>query len=569
MRRSPAAKNSSAMASKSARLARLTTRTLRCDARCNAWFRTHPDVTRRTRRRDLRWGFFPSSGLLSAAVKSVREIVGLVAKWTRDWRVRVLVPVVLINLGVFVGLYTLMYRYAMGNLVNTHKFGAMLLLDDLELDLHDLAFAHNRAQLQKRLDEHASGRKLLAVTVYDSAGVPVASTRGAPSEREIAQAQVILTRPGHPAMWLTEGEHANIFGVRALRNADQCAVCHERASALGAIQIGIDMAGPLAEAKTRVRRNFAMAGGTWLGLLALMFWTGGFVIGRPLAAIEKTMSAAGATPAGTKRHDLESLASRMHETLWGLIRTQRQRDEQIAKHMARAEQLASLGQLAAGLTHEIKNPLAGVSAAVELLRDEGDGAYREVHEQILGELRRVNTTVDGLLRLGKPQPPQRTDVDLARLTREVTSLFSARLRRQGVTLETTIADDLPTLQLDSGLLVQLLINLLTNSMQATDRGGTINVLVAPFPRMDGVLISVADSGRGIAREHLDRIFDPFFTTKEEGTGLGLPICKQIVEQHGGTMQIESEPGEGTRVLLLFPDANAMHERLTNGAAATG
>lgn len=502
-------------------------------------------------------------------MQKARELIGSAAKWSRDWRVRVLVPVVLINVGVFAGLYTLMHRYSMSNLVNTHKFGAMLLLDELELDLHDLAFAHDRSALQKRLDQHAVGRRLLAVTVYDPSGTPIASTRESVSRRELAQAQVVLTKSDHPAMWLTEGEHANIFGVRALRNAEQCAVCHERASALGAIQIGIDMAGPLSEAKARVRRNFAMAGGAWLGLLTLMFWAGGFVIGRPLAAIEKTMNAAGATSDAARRHDLGSLAARMHETVWGLIRTQRQRDEEISKHMARAEQLASLGQLAAGLTHEIKNPLAGVAAAVELLRDEGDGSQREVHEQILSELRRVNTTVDGLLRLGKPQPPQRTGVDLARVTREVTSLFAARLRRQGVALQTEIGEDVPTLQLDSGLMVQLLMNLLTNSMQATDRGGAIRVLVAPFPRHDGVVLSVADTGRGIAPEHLDRIFDPFFTTKEEGTGLGLPICKQIVEQHGGTMEIESEPGSGTRVTMLLPDSNAAEEKLRDGVAAAG
>jgi two-component system sensor histidine kinase AtoS len=175
----------------------------------------------------------------------------------------------------------------------------------------------------------------------------------------------------------------------------------------------------------------------------------------------------------------------------------------------------------------------------------------------------VNATVDGLLRLGKPQPPQRAEVDLGRVTREVTSLFGARLRRHGVQLETEVADEIPPLQLDSGLMVQLLMNLLTNAMQATDRGGTIKVLVAPFPRSDGVIVAVSDTGCGIAREHMERIFDPFFTTKEEGTGLGLPICRQIVEQHGGTMQIESEQGKGTRVMLLFPGSDV------DGAVAAG
>jgi two-component system NtrC family sensor kinase len=515
-------------------------------------------------------------------VKTVRELGVVIAKLSRDWRVRVLVPVVLVNIGAFIGLYTLMYRYSMENLVKTHKFGAMLLLDELELDLHDLAFAHNRAELQRRLTQHASGRELLAVTVYDSQGQVVASTRGTPSVQEIAQAQVILTKPDHPAMWLTEGAQANIFGVRAVRNAEQCAVCHERAAALGAIQIGIDMAGPLADAKTRVRRNFSMAGGAWFGMLALMFWAGGVAIGRPLAAMEKSISSTG-LGRGTRRHDLDSLATRVHESLWGLIRSQQQREQDIARQMARAQQLASLGQLAAGLTHEIKNPLAGVSAAVELLRDESDATRREVHEQILAELRRVTSTVNGLLRLGRPQPPQRTAVDLARVAREVASLFSARLRRHGITLETEISDGIPPLSLDSGLIVQVLINLLTNAMQATERGGRISLLVAPFPRADGVIITISDDGCGIPRDHLERVFDPFFTTKEEGTGLGLAICKQMVEQHGGTLQIESEEGRGTRVLLLLPDMNALAihapaanpgtephpKEETHGAAAAG
>jgi hypothetical protein len=256
-------------------------------------------------------------------------------KWTRDWRIRVLVPVVAAT-GAFVGLYA-WWTVVMTNLVNTHKFAAILLLDELELDLHDLSIAHNPAELQRRVDQHASARQLLAVNVYDSIGKPVASTRGTPSAREIAQAQVVLTKSDHPAMWLTEGANANIFGVRALRVADRCAVCHRSAPALGAIQVGIDMTGPLAEAKGRVRRNFAMAGGAWLALLALMFWAGGVVIGRPLAAIEKTINAAGADDTSSKRHDLNALASRMHETLWGLIRAQRQRDHDIAKHMARAD----------------------------------------------------------------------------------------------------------------------------------------------------------------------------------------------------------------------------------------
>ncbi len=497
------------------------------------------------------------------------------AKISRDWRVRVLVPVLLINLAAFGGLYWLMYRYALGNLVNTHKFGATMLLDQVEIDLRDLQVAHNRALLASRLQQHAGAAPMLAINVYSGDGQAVASTIGTPTAEQQTQVRVVLSQPSHPTMWMSEGESPQLFGVRAIRNGPTCMQCHGSATqVLGAIQLGVDMKAALAGARSRVRRNFAMAGAAWLALLALMFWAGGVVIGRPLAAMEKSITAVGLEPDGKsgRGHDLDALAHRVHDSLWGLIHAQRKRDEDITRHMARAEQLASLGQLAAGLTHEIKNPLAGVSAALELLRDEQGGDDVGIYDQMLAELRRVSGTVTALLRLAKPQPPQRTHVDLSRLAKEVASLFAARVRRQGVALELEISESVPSLQLDSGLMVQLLMNLLTNAMQATDRGGVQKVQVAPFPRCDGVVLAVSDTGRGIAAEHLERIFDPFFTTKEEGTGLGLPICKQIVDQHGGTIRIESEPGKGTRVMVLFPDlaaAEPEEKEQTHGAVAAG
>jgi signal transduction histidine kinase len=500
------------------------------------------------------------------------------AELSRDWRVRVLVPVLLINAAAFGGLYWLMYRYALGNLVNTQKFGATMLLDQIELDLRDLQIVHSRAQLNARLRSHAATTQLLAINLYNAAGQPIASTRESPQPAELAQLRVLMVQPNHPTMWLSQGESPTLFGVRALGNGPTCMECHgSRPAVLGAIQLAVDMSVPMRDARTRVRRNFSLAGAAWVGLLALMFWTGGVVIGRPLARMEQTFKSAGIDGQESPRHDLGALANRVHDSLWGLIDAQRKREEDITQHMARAEQLAALGQLAAGLTHEIKNPLAGVYSALELLRDEredagddrsGGGSSRAIYDQLLSELRRVSQTVNSLLRLGKPQPPQRTDVDLTRLAREVTSLFGARLRRQGVTLKVE-ASEVPTLQLDSGLMVQLLMNLLTNAMQATDRGGTIHVLVAPFPRNDGVVFAVSDNGRGISASDQERIFDPFFTTKEEGTGLGLPICKQIVEQHRGTIRIESEPGVGTRVIVLLPLAAAETENASHGLVAAG
>jgi signal transduction histidine kinase len=183
---------------------------------------------------------------------------------------------------------------------------------------------------------------------------------------------------------------------------------------------------------------------------------------------------------------------------------------------------------------------------------------------MVAELRRVTNTVGSLLRLAKPNPPRRSDVNLVQSVRDVATIFLPRFRRAGVSLRVECSQDIPVLRLDASLIAQLLINLLTNSLQATTRGGSVDIFVAPFPRRDGVALAVSDTGRGIAPEHAERVFDPFFTTKEEGTGLGLAICRQIVEQHGGTISIESELGKGTRVIVLFPDTEERHVAVAAG-----
>ena len=485
----------------------------------------------------------------------------------RDWRIRTIAPVIVIHLLAFTALYVFMYRFAVSNLINTHKFGAAIVLDELELTFNDTMVDHGASALRMRMSRQAEVQHLVSLNLYDASGRPIISARGEPSTRDLTEASVILAHPDLHTAWITrdddpQNKNTLLVGMRVLDNKDECRSCHAgNAKRIGAIQMGLDLTQPIADAKSRVQQKFGLVGVVWLALISLMMWLRGVVIGRPLARIENSLTAAGSAHDLSQVHDLEALAHQLNSTLWGLVDGQRQREEDIARHMVRAEQLASLGEIAAGLTHEIKNPVAGVIAALEVLGSEGATPQsHEVYGQMLSELRRVSATLDSLLRLARPQPPQRAEVDMARVVREVTSLFTARLRRQGIAFDVEIAESVPILPLDSGLMVQLLVNLLTNSMQACERGGSVRVLLAPFPRHDGVVLAVSDTGRGIDAGTIDRVFDPFFTTKEEGTGLGLAICRQIVEQHGGTITVESERGRGTRFVVLLPDLTAKETR---------
>ena len=231
-----------------------------------------------------------------------------------------------------------------------------------------------------------------------------------------------------------------------------------------------------------------------------------------------------------------------------LIREQRAR----LKRLYRAERLATAGELAAGASHEIRNPLTSIRSAIQHLRgDYEDGSARAaLIDDILAEVDRINGIVEALLSFARPTEVQFQAVDLAELVRHTVTLVEAAARAGGVTLQVGVPESLP-LAADSNLLKQVILNVMMNALQAMPDGGTLTVSAKRAGRI--VEISVSDTGGGIAPEDLERIFDPFYTTKADGTGLGLSVCYRIVQRHGGEMEVESELGVGTTLIIRLPE----------------
>ena len=274
----------------------------------------------------------------------------------------------------------------------------------------------------------------------------------------------------------------------------------------------------------------------------------------------------------------DRVAAEVHRGLRELLTRQRQREADVAVRLARVDQLASLGQLAAGLAHEIKNPLAGIQGALEVLRDESaDSETVRIYEEMLAELKRVNVILYRLLEAGRPAPLRLARTDFAKLLGETSELLRPSLRRQKVELVTAAAADLPALQLDAAKIRQVLVNLIQNAAEAMqDQGGRITVRASGFPAEAAVVVAVEDNGPGIAADQLANVFEPFFTTKFTGTGLGLAISKSLVEQHGGRIEVTSELGTGTSFLVILPagpnptDENDANDRNdTNRASPDG
>lgn len=225
---------------------------------------------------------------------------------------------------------------------------------------------------------------------------------------------------------------------------------------------------------------------------------------------------------------------------------------QYEQKLSESEHLATVGHLAASLAHEIKNPLAGISGAIQVLGAGLDSRHphKEIITEALRQIDRLDAAVKDLLVYARPRPPSIKRVDLNTLLERALILFrqepafrNLRVRCEGLNCEHE-AD------VDDAQIQQVISNLLINAAHACERDGEICCRIS---RLESSLrLTVEDNGLGIPAEVLPRVFEPFFTTKARGTGLGLSICLRIVEAHGGSMSISSEPGQGTRVTVEIP-----------------
>lgn len=233
--------------------------------------------------------------------------------------------------------------------------------------------------------------------------------------------------------------------------------------------------------------------------------------------------------------------------------------EQQCQKMQRAEQLTVYGEMAAGLAHEIKTPLAGIKAAMELFSQESSLSEenRTVLGKVIGEIKRIETLMKELLRYARPSKPHFMSVDFSEFLEKVIGLLSQypSFSRGGAEKIHIIKDfdtDIPEIETDLMQQQQVFLNLFLNAGDAMPEGGTLTVKTLCDPSADQVQIIVSDTGRGIKEDVMASIFKPFFTTKSKGTGLGLATTKRLVEQHGGTISVRNIHGEGTSFTISLP-----------------
>lgn len=231
--------------------------------------------------------------------------------------------------------------------------------------------------------------------------------------------------------------------------------------------------------------------------------------------------------------------------------------EELEDRIHLAERLSSLGHLAAGVAHEIRNPLNTIGMALQRLKREFPPEeeskrkeYLSFSDLVLKEVRRLNEIIEQFLSLARPFDLKPTEGSLGNLLNQLVALFQEEAHSQGIILHLEAGPDLPPLRMDHEKLTQALINIMKNGIQAMEQGGTLRIETHLLK--DYLEVTFSDSGEGIPEDQMEKIFNYYYTTKEKGIGLGLPIAHRIIEAHGGQLRIESKVGVGTKVTVSLP-----------------
>jgi len=283
-----------------------------------------------------------------------------------------------------------------------------------------------------------------------------------------------------------------------------------------------------------------------------------YTVQRPMVELQQRISQVGsgdlkAAVSFSQRNDEIGDLGRNFNHMVEQLRESREEIERLHRtQMSRAEHLATLGELATGLAHEIRNPLAGIAGVIEIVSRDlpATSPARLVVKDVRQEIARINQIVTDLLQTARPHPPKVRKSDLNTTVEHAVMLGRQQALTKSIQITLQKDPSLPEIEHDSDQIHQVLLNLLINALQAIDHEGKISVSVQAHGKV--AVVEVTDNGRGIPPEQLPHIFRPFFTTKGEGTGLGLSLARRIVEDHQGRIDVVSTVAKGSTFTVVLP-----------------
>ncbi|MBI4710814.1 MAG: HAMP domain-containing protein [Nitrospirae bacterium] len=379
---------------------------------------------------------------------------------------------------------------------------------------------------------------------------------------------------GNTPFLIKKGAHTYASTLNSIQNLPACHKCHGfEKRILGVLDIEVSVEAVYQAIQDFKRKHLMNAMvGTVLITGAFLFVLG-ILIGRPINAMISVIKKIEGGDVAVrmninKKDELGQLAQSFNRMVESLEAAKKQIEEHHRQQVQKAAKLASLGELASGIAHEIKNPLAGISGAIQILAADfpPNDPKREITDEMQNQVKRLDQAVRDLLLYARPTPPQMSPNNINYIL-EKTLFFIRQVAAKGNTeIDTEFGKNLPETMLDAAQIQQVFLNLSINAIQAMPDGGNLKISTAlKKPKeLSGIVLSndnneeewlevkFEDTGVGIAPEDMKKIFNPFFTKKVKGTGIGLSISQRIVEEHGGIITVKSQVGKGSAFTVLLP-----------------
>lgn len=467
-------------------------------------------------------------------------------------------------LAVTIGLGTwINIGYQRAQIEKSLEDNALIISNTIERSLVNAMLSGKSKEVQSILEALGGYHNIQEVKIFSPHGIVLKSSKRWKMGRRVdplVEKWFISQEFKKPIKHKDEGIFTVLFPIA---NEERCFHCHgSKVKLNGVLAVDVSMAYAQKELNAYGKTMFSWAFGITaiLAVSLSLFLTR--LVSNPIQELIATMERAErgleARVEVKSSDDIGRLGEAFNSLLTKLERARRRVDRYHYEQMKRADRLASIGEMAAGIAHEIKNPLAGIAGVIQVLKkDQAVGDQkRVVLDEVLSQVERMDKAVRNLLSFARPPEPKMTLVDINELINKLLDFLSPQFARNSISAERRLSPGLPWLTLDPDLMQQALINIALNAIQSMPDGGKFTVetkALKPEGENPGsVSIVFVDTGKGISSENLSRIFSPFFTTRQQGTGLGLSITQRIIEQHGGEIGVMSSFGKGASFTIIFP-----------------
>lgn len=477
-----------------------------------------------------------------------------------------IIRVILLNIllmAIGIGLFALVNaRREQTHLLESSLANAELLLSTIEKSIYTAMRNGNSAEVQTILEMVGHSRQLVGVRIFHPDGIVLKSANPREIGKRVNSFDLGLFQRDRTDGISRFGERETLSLVRPIVTDERCYLCHGVGRrVVGILNINLD----LSENTQQLNESSSDAFISMLVMIAFFSAGISFILLRfvrqPIQEMAQKMSKVESGDLSVRLEPRNSdevgrLMRSFNSMVDNLENAKQELEQYHYQQMERADRLASVGEMATGIAHEIKNPLTCISSAISVLADDFDeqDPRREIIAKVLEQIGRLDKTAADLLFFGKPGKPEFTFVDVNELLKKTFFFVSQHPEARNIHRAHELTRDLPPVWVDEKQIQQVFFNIIINAVQAMKNGGTLSIQTDLTERngIDYVRITIQDTGAGIPPEDLEKIFVPFFTTKTQGTGLGLPICRQLLEQHGGIIEVTSQINSGTTFFILLP-----------------